>query len=115
MQSKTKRFEAIFKEFPSRGRFQFFLLFVLLSFSFWVSTKLSNTYQVDHASTSRPIGVGCDVDTLDGILPSIVPDQPGPALQILADALQHLPRPGSRARHHTAALLHGKMMPGRSG
>ncbi len=47
MQSKTKRFEAIFKEFPSRGRFQFFLLFVLLSFSFWVSTKLSNTYQVD--------------------------------------------------------------------
>lgn len=47
MQSKTKRFEAIFKEFPFRGRFQFFLLFVLLSFSFWVSTKLSNTYQVD--------------------------------------------------------------------
>ena len=46
MQSKTKRFETILERFPSQGRFRFFLLFVLLSLSFWVSTKLSNTYQV---------------------------------------------------------------------
>jgi len=47
MQSKTKGFEEILERFPSRDRIHFFLLFVLLSLSFWVSTKLSNSYQVD--------------------------------------------------------------------
>jgi hypothetical protein len=57
MQSKTKGFEEILERFPSRDRIRFFLLFVLLSLSFWVSTKLSNSYQVDqdfHLVWSKP-------------------------------------------------------------
>ena len=34
---------------PSKGRFRFFLLFVLLSFVFWLSTKLSNSYTLDQS------------------------------------------------------------------
>ena len=44
MQPKIKRLEIILNRFPSRGRF---LFFILLSFSFWASTKLSNTYNID--------------------------------------------------------------------
>lgn len=34
---------------PSKGRFRFFLFFVLLSFVFWLSTKLSNSYTLDQS------------------------------------------------------------------
>ena len=49
MSNKFKKFERFFGTLPSKGRFQFFLFFVLLSFTFWISTKLSNTYTVDQS------------------------------------------------------------------
>ena len=39
-----KRFK---KRLPSKKRFRFFLFFVFISFSFWLSTKLSNSYTVE--------------------------------------------------------------------
>ena len=47
MISKGKEIETLLKKLPSKGRFRFFLLFVFVSFSFWISTKLSNTYTVE--------------------------------------------------------------------
>jgi hypothetical protein len=47
MYSKTKKIEKILKQFPDKDRFRFFFLFVLLSFTFWISTKLSNNYQIE--------------------------------------------------------------------
>lgn len=35
------------KRFPSRNRLHFFLFFVFISFSFWISTKLSNSYTIE--------------------------------------------------------------------
>ena len=35
------------KKLPSKNRLRFFLLFVFISFSFWLSTKLSNSYTVE--------------------------------------------------------------------
>ena len=35
------------KRFPSKNRLHFFLFFVFISFSFWVSTKLSNSYTIE--------------------------------------------------------------------
>ena len=49
MSNKFKKFERFFGTLPSKGRFQFFLFFVLLSFTFWISTKLSNTYTLDQS------------------------------------------------------------------
>ena len=49
MSNKSKKFERFFGILPSKGRFQFFLFFILLSFTFWISTKLSNTYTVDQS------------------------------------------------------------------
>ena len=49
MSNKFKKFERFFGTLPSKGRFQFFLFFILLSFTFWISTKLSNTYTVDQS------------------------------------------------------------------
>ena len=40
----NKRFK---KRLPSKKRFRFFLFFVFISFSFWLSTKLSNSYTVE--------------------------------------------------------------------
>ena len=34
------------KGLPSKNRLRFFLFFVFISFSFWISTKLSNSYKV---------------------------------------------------------------------
>jgi len=36
----------VIKRLPNKSRFRFFLLFVLISFSFWTSTKLSKEYQL---------------------------------------------------------------------
>ena len=35
------------KKLPSKNRLRFFLFFVFISFSFWLSTKLSNSYTVE--------------------------------------------------------------------
>jgi len=47
MYLKTKKIDKILKMFPDKGRFQFFFLFFLISFTFWFSTKLSNNYQIE--------------------------------------------------------------------
>ena len=47
MISKGKEIETFLKKMPSKGRFRFFLLFVFVSFFFWISTKLSNTYTIE--------------------------------------------------------------------
>ncbi len=57
MSNKFKKFEHFFGILPSKGRFQFFLFFVLLSFTFWISTKLSNTYTVDQSFSINWINV----------------------------------------------------------
>ena len=49
MQLKKNEFEKVLRQLPSKDRFKFFFLFVLLSFIFWFSTKLSNTYQLEQS------------------------------------------------------------------
>jgi hypothetical protein len=49
MQLKKNKFEKVLRQLPSKDRFKFFFLFVLLSFIFWFSTKLSNTYQIEQS------------------------------------------------------------------
>tara|TARA_B100001093_G_scaffold8318_1_gene8058 strand:- start:3435 stop:4397 length:963 start_codon:yes stop_codon:yes gene_type:complete len=49
MSNKSKKIERFFGILPSKGRLKFFLFFVLLSFTFWISTKLSNTYTLDQS------------------------------------------------------------------
>jgi len=57
MSIKSKKFERFFGILPSKGRFQFFLFFVLLSFIFWISTKLSNTYTLNQSFSINWINV----------------------------------------------------------
>ena len=47
MINKGKEIEVLLEKLPSKGRLRFFLLFVFVSFSFWISTKLSNTYTLE--------------------------------------------------------------------
>ena len=49
MQLKKNEFEKVLRQLPTKDRFKFFFLFVLLSFIFWFSTKLSNTYQIEQS------------------------------------------------------------------
>ena len=42
-----KNIEVLLEKLPSKGRLRFFLFFVFVSFSFWISTKLSNTYTLE--------------------------------------------------------------------
>ena len=49
MQLKKNEFEKVLRQLPTKGRFKFFFLFILLSFIFWFSTKLSNTYQIEQS------------------------------------------------------------------
>tara|TARA_B110000008_G_C16923300_1_gene545677 strand:+ start:319 stop:1281 length:963 start_codon:yes stop_codon:yes gene_type:complete len=49
MFNNPKGLESFLEVLPSKGRFRFFLFFLLLSFSFWTSTKLSNTYTVEES------------------------------------------------------------------
>ena len=49
MQLKKNEFEKVLSQLPTKGRFKFFFLFVLLSFIFWFSTKLSNTYKIEQS------------------------------------------------------------------
>ncbi len=46
MSTQKREIESILKKLPNKSRFRFFLLFVAISFAFWVSTKLSNEYQL---------------------------------------------------------------------
>ena len=49
MFNNPKGLESFLEVLPSKGRFRFFLFFLLLSFTFWTSTKLSNTYKVEES------------------------------------------------------------------
>ena len=49
MFNNPKGLESFLEVLPSKGRFRFFLFFLLLSFTFWTSTKLSNTYTVEES------------------------------------------------------------------
>ena len=49
MFNNPKGLESFLEVLPSKRRFRFFLFFLLLSFTFWTSTKLSNTYIVEES------------------------------------------------------------------
>jgi len=49
MFNNPKGLESFLEVLPSKGRLRFFLFFLLLSFTFWTSTKLSNTYIVEES------------------------------------------------------------------
>jgi len=61
MSNKRGGLDTFLNQLPSKGRFRFFLLFVLLSFTFWTSTKLSKSYQVAQSFpilwTDVPLGI----------------------------------------------------------
>ena len=67
MQLKKNEFEKVLRLLPSKERFKFFFLFVLLSFIFWFSTKLSNTYQLEQSFSIHwkniPKGIVIDNDS----------------------------------------------------
>ena len=67
MQLKKNEFEKVLRLLPSKERFKFFFLFVLLSFIFWFSTKLSNTYQIEQSFSIHwkniPKGIIIDNDS----------------------------------------------------
>ena len=67
MQLKKNEFEKVLRLLPSKERFKFFFLFVLLSFIFWFSTKLSNTYQIEQSYSIHwkniPKGIIIDNDS----------------------------------------------------
>ena len=47
MLKKIQGNERLKKRLPSKNRLHFFLFFVFISFSFWISTKLSNSYTIE--------------------------------------------------------------------
>ena len=67
MKLKKNEFEKVLRLLPSKERFKFFFLFVLLSFIFWFSTKLSNTYQIEQSFSIHwkniPKGIIIDNDS----------------------------------------------------
>ena len=64
MSNKLKGIESFLELIPSKGRFLFFLFFLFLSFAFWTSTKLSNTYTVEESFSIKWINIP------EGIIPS---------------------------------------------
>ena len=64
MFNNPKGLESFLEVLPSKGRFRFFLIFLLLSFTFWTSTKLSNTYIVEESFSIIWINIP------NGIIPS---------------------------------------------
>ena len=49
MINNGKEIEVLLERLPSKGRLRFFLFFVFISFFFWISTKLSNTYTIEQS------------------------------------------------------------------
>ena len=49
MINNGKEIEVLLEKLPSKGRLRFFLFFVFISFFFWISTKLSNTYTLEQS------------------------------------------------------------------
>ena len=49
MINNGKEIEVLLEKLPSKGRLRFFLIFVFISFFFWISTKLSNTYTIEQS------------------------------------------------------------------
>jgi len=64
MFNNPKGLESFLEVLPSKGRFRFFLFFLLLSLTFWTSTKLSNTYIVEESFSIIWINIP------NGIIPS---------------------------------------------
>ena len=64
MFNNPKGLESFLEVLPSKGRLRFFLFFLLLSFTFWTSTKLSNTYIVEESFSIIWINIP------NGIIPS---------------------------------------------
>ena len=64
MANKRVGLDSLIKKLPSQGRFRFFLLFVFVSFTFWLSTKLSNIYTLEQSFTFLL------TDVPEGIIPS---------------------------------------------
>ena len=64
MFNNPKGLESFLEVLPSKRRFRFFLFFLLLSFTFWTSTKLSNTYIVEESFSIIWINIP------NGIIPS---------------------------------------------
>ena len=64
MFNNPKGLESFLEVLPSKRRFRFFLFFLLLSFTFWTSTKLSNTYIVEESFSIKWINIP------NGIIPS---------------------------------------------
>tara|TARA_Y100000385_G_scaffold140064_1_gene145492 strand:- start:314 stop:1276 length:963 start_codon:yes stop_codon:yes gene_type:complete len=57
MFNNPKGLESFLEVLPSKRRFRFFLFFLLLSFTFWTSTKLSNTYIVEESFSIKWINI----------------------------------------------------------
>ena len=64
MFNNPKGLESFLEVLPSKGRLRFFLFFLLLSLTFWTSTKLSNTYIVEESFSIIWINIP------NGIIPS---------------------------------------------
>ena len=57
MLKKIEGNERLKKRLPSKNRLHFFLFFVFISFSFWISTKLSNSYTIEQTFSIEWINI----------------------------------------------------------
>lgn len=69
MSNKGEGLEPLLRRLPSQGRLSFFLLFVLLSFIFWTSTKLSNSYTLEQAFVIQWIDIPAGIVPADNTPP----------------------------------------------
>jgi len=69
MSNKGEGLEPLLRRLPSQGRLSFFLLFVLLSFIFWTSTKLSNSYTLEQAFAIQWIDIPAGIVPADNTQP----------------------------------------------
>ena len=65
MSEKKEGMKTFINRLPSKGRFRFFLLFVFVSFLFWISTKLSNTYTLEQSFNVVWSNIPDDIVMLD--------------------------------------------------
>ncbi len=65
MSEKKEGMKTFINRLPSKGRFRFFLLFVFVSFLFWISTKLSNTYTLEQTFNVVWSNIPDDIVMLD--------------------------------------------------
>ena len=65
MSEKKEGMKTFINRLPSKGRFRFFLLFIFISFLFWISTKLSNTYTLEQTFNVVWSNIPDDIVMLD--------------------------------------------------